>query len=83
MPTYSFKDNITGEEFDIKLSMAGREKFVKVNNVTQIFKPLFIHSGRGIVGKTDDNFNDLLKEMKNKHSQGISKSTIKTRDNIW
>lgn len=38
-----------------------------------------IHSGRGVgKSKPDSGFRDLLKDMKKKHSKGITRSTINT-----
>jgi hypothetical protein len=36
-----------------------------------------LHSGRGL-GRPDSGFTDLLKDMKKKHSGGLTKSTINT-----
>ncbi|CAB4162952.1 hypothetical protein UFOVP787_197 [uncultured Caudovirales phage] len=79
MPTYKFLNNETGEEFEDFMSISALDEFLRDNpNVTQLVNgaPL-IHSGRGI-GKPDNGFRDLLKDMKKKHSKGITKSSINT-----
>ena len=77
MPNYNFKNNITEEEYTIRLSMNEREDYIKNNNVTQLPSPLFLHSGRGLQ-RPDEGFRDILREMKKKHSKGITRSTINT-----
>lgn len=79
MPTYNFLNNDTGEEYEEFMSISALDQYLKDNpNVTQLVSgaPL-IHSGRGL-GKPDQGFRDLLKDMKRKHSQGITRSTINT-----
>jgi len=79
MPTYNFINNDTGEEFTEFMSISALDQYLKDNpNVTQLVSgaPL-IHSGRGL-GKPDQGFRDLLKDMKKKHSQGFTRSTINT-----
>jgi len=76
MPTYNFLNNETGEEYKEFMSMSEIEIYLKDNpHITQIIgdSPPII-SGSNM--KPDQGFRDLLKEMKKKHSQGISKSTI-------
>lgn len=79
MPTYRFKNNDTGEEFEDFMSISALEVFLTENpNVTQLVNGApMIASGRGM-GKPEQGFRDLLKDMKKKHSQGISRSTINT-----
>lgn len=77
MPTYRFLNNETGEEYEDFMSISALEVYLKENpTVTQLVNgaPL-VHSGRGM-GKPDQGFRDLLKDMKKKHSQGITRSTI-------
>ena len=79
MPTYKFLNNSTGEEFEDFMSISALDQFLAENpNIVQLVNgaPL-IHSGRGI-GKPDSGFRDLLKEMKKRHSKGITRSTINT-----
>jgi hypothetical protein len=79
MPTYKFVNNETGEEFEEFMSISTLDGYLKENsNLTQLVNGApMIASGRGI-GKPDQGFRDLLKDMKKKHSKGISRSTINT-----
>ena len=78
MPTYSFQNKDTGEVFEKLMSMSELDEFLKENsNIKQLVSSPLISSGRGM-GKPDDGFRDLLKDMKKKHSKGISRSTINT-----
>ena len=79
MPNYLFLNNDSGEEYELFLSISGREQYLKDNpNVTQLVNgaPL-IHSGRGM-NKPDNGFRDLLKKIKESNSRGITKSPINT-----
>ena len=78
MPTYKFHNNDTGEEYEEFMSISALDIYLNENNVTQLVNgaPL-IHSGRGM-GKPDNGFRDLLKDMKKKHSKGTTGSTINT-----
>ena len=55
------------------------EQFINNNKdyELQIVGAPMISSGRGLQ-KPDSGFRDLLKDMKNKHSKGVSRSTINT-----
>jgi hypothetical protein len=77
MPTYRFLNNETGEEYEDFMSISSMEEYLKTNpHITQLVNgaPL-IHSGRGM-GKPDQGFRDLLKDIKKTHSKGFTKSTI-------
>jgi hypothetical protein len=77
MPTYKFRNNETNEEYEDFMSISSMEEYLEKNpHITQLVNgaPL-IHSGRGM-GKPDQGFRDLLKDIKKTHSKGISKSTI-------
>jgi hypothetical protein len=70
MPTYSFRNNDTDEEFDLMMSNSERELYLKDNpNTIQIFKrfPGIVDSVRVGVRRPDDNFRDVLKKAKNAH----------------
>ncbi len=70
MPTYDMKNTETGEEFEIQLSMAGREEYLKDNpHIQQIFKrfPAIGDSVRMGIKKPDRAFNDVLLKAKNAH----------------
>lgn len=79
MPTYKFLNNETGEEFEEFMSISTLDDYLKNNpNLTQLVNgaPL-ISSGRGL-GKPEDGFRDLLKDIKKRNSRGITRSTINT-----
>jgi hypothetical protein len=79
MPTYSFINNDTGEEYEEFMSISALEIYLKEHtNVTQTVNgaPL-IHSGRGL-GKPDAGFRDVLKKIKKDAQKGISRSTVNT-----
>lgn len=79
MPTYRFLNNDTGEEHEEFMFISALDDYLKQNpHLTQLVNgaPL-ISSGRGM-GKPDEGFRDILREIKNKNSKGISKSTINT-----
>lgn len=78
MPTYRFV-NEKGEEFEEFMSISALDNYLKENpNLTQLVNGApMISSGRGI-GKPDQGFRDLLKDMKKKHSGGFTRSTINT-----
>ena len=79
MPTYTFRNMNTGEEFEDFMSMSSLDDYLKSNPhlSTIINEAPALVSGRGM-GKPDNGFRDLLKDMKKKHSKGISRSTINT-----
>jgi hypothetical protein len=79
MPTYKFLNNETGEEFEDFMSISALDEYLKTNpHITQLVNGApMIASGRGM-SKPDQGFRDLLKDMKKKHSGGLTKSTINT-----
>jgi hypothetical protein len=79
MPTYRFLNNETGEEFEDFMGISALDVYLKSNpHIVQLVNGApMIASGRGM-GKPDQGFRDLLKDMKNKHSGGLTKSTINT-----
>jgi len=84
MPTYDFRNNETGEEWEAMMTIADKEVFLKENpHITQIPGAPLIHSGRGLGGglKIDNGFNDVLKEIKKQHSGGykLGRSNIQTK----
>ena len=79
VPTYSFLNKETGEEYELFMGISEREEYLKANpHIEQTVSgaPL-ISSGRGM-GKPDQGFRDILREIKKKNSKGITKSTINT-----
>jgi hypothetical protein len=79
MPTYRFSNSETKEEYEEFMSISSLETYLKENpNVTQLVNGApMISSGRGM-SKPDSGFRDLLKDMKKKHSGGLTRSTINT-----
>jgi len=79
MPTYRFINNETGEEFEEFMTISALDDYLKENqNITQLVNGApMISSGRGM-GKPEQGFRDLLKEIKKKNSRGISRSTVNT-----
>jgi hypothetical protein len=70
MPTYSFRNNDTLDEFEKTMSNSERELFLANNpNIVQIFKkfPGVVDSVRIGVRRPDENFRDVLKRAKNAH----------------
>jgi len=68
MPIYQYKNEETGEISDHFMSISTMEQF-EVDNPHMkkiIHAPAFGDAMRLGVKKTDDNFNDLLKQMKKK-----------------
>lgn len=79
MPTYRFRNENTGEEFEDFMSISTLDSYLTENpHITQLVNGApAIHSGRGF-NKPDNGFRDLLKDMKKNHSKGMSGSTINT-----
>jgi hypothetical protein len=79
MPTYKFLNNETNEEYEEFMTISALDDYLKDNpNVTQLVNGApMISSGRGM-GKPDNGFRDLLKDIKKKNSRGITRSTINT-----
>ena len=77
MPTYRFQNVDTGEEYEEFMSISALDSYLEENpNITQLVNGApMIASGRGM-GKPDQGFRDLLKDMKTKHSKGVTRSTI-------
>lgn len=79
MPTYKFLNNDTGEEYENFMSISELDAYLQENpKITQLVNGApMIHSGRGM-GKPDQGFRDLLKNMKKGNNKGITRSTINT-----
>jgi len=78
VPTYNFFNTITEEYFSFSLKMSEREKYLKENPfINQVPSNPLIHSGRGL-GKPDEGFRDILRDIKKKHSKGFTRSTVNT-----
>jgi hypothetical protein len=79
VPTYKFLNTKTNEEFDEFMSISALEGYLKDNPhfVQLVSGAPAIVSGRGHK-KPDQGFRDVLREIKKKHSKGITRSTINT-----
>jgi hypothetical protein len=79
MPTYRFLNNETGEEYENFMSISELDAYLQENpKIIQLVNGApMIHSGRGM-GKPDQGFRDLLKNMKKGNNKGITRSTINT-----
>ena len=93
MPTYTFFDEDTDETFDMFLSMAQREQYLKRNRRIRQVPVAVAIAGDHIMGvgpKVDGGFNDRMEQIANSHPGspladrygGSSKSNkeIKTRN---
>ena len=68
MPTYCFRDNETGEVHEEIMKMDDREKYLKDNsNLTQVLEMPRIVSGVAGARHSDDNFKDVLRNIKHNH----------------
>jgi len=83
MPTYNFRNDKTGEEFEIQMRISELDEYKKNNpNLTQFLvkAPATVYDSVSLgVRKTDNEFNSLLKHIKKGNSKGTTESTIKTR----
>ena len=71
MPTYSFRDKKTGKEFDDMMLMSERDPYLKDNPHLEAVPTMpAIVSGVAGSRKTDDNFKDVLRNIKSKHPRG-------------
>ena len=79
MPTYRFLNNETGEEYEEFMSISALDTYLEENpNITQLVNGApSLHSGRGM-GKPDDGFRDVLRQIKKNANKGITRSTINT-----
>ena len=78
MPTYSFKNKETNEQFDKQMKISELEIYLKENsNIQQIFTrfPGVVDSVRIGITKPDRSFNDVLIKAKDAHKR----STVNTR----
>ncbi len=64
MPTYTFRDKTTGEEWDEFLSLSGREERLKDPNIEQVpCAPVLISGISGVTHKNDSGFNDMMSRI--------------------
>lgn len=82
MPTYLFRNNDTGEEWEEFMGISAADEYLKenphierlVNGVPGLASGV-MHGGKS---KPDEGFRDILREMKKTSEKGISRSTINT-----
>ena len=69
MPTYRFRNNETGEEFDDFLSNSRREELLEKNpHISQVPVPFGIVSTTGTIdGKTDAGWKEVLSRVTDAH----------------
>ena len=68
MPTYSFRNNDTGEEFEELMSMSEREKFLEQNpHIHQLPSLFAMSSGTGDRIKNDGGWKDNLSRIAEAH----------------
>lgn len=64
MPTYTFRDRTTNEEWDEFLSFSGREERLKDPNIEQVpCAPAFVSGIAGKTHKNDSGFNDMMSRI--------------------
>lgn len=77
MPTYSFRNRVTGEVSEVLATLAEREAILSDPDIEQMPCSPALHSGRGM-RKPDREFRDRLQQIKDINSRGFTKSTINT-----
>lgn len=83
MPTYSFIDTETGEEFDAFMKISEREEFLKENSHIQpIVTSAAIVGGVQLTNKVPDGFKEVLSKVAENHKSSAvaerhGKKTIK------
>jgi hypothetical protein len=81
MPSYTFKNLNTGEEWTDIMSISEREEFLSKNPQVQqqlTSAPALGDSIRLGLRKPDNGFRDRLREIKKAHSKGFTRSTVNT-----
>ncbi len=64
MPTYTFRDKTTGEEWGEFLSFSGREERLTDTNIEQVpCAPAFVSGISGVTHKNDSGFNDMMSRI--------------------
>lgn len=64
MPTYTFRNKTTGDEWDEFLSFSAREERLKDPNIEQVpCAPAFISGISGVTHKNDSGFNDMMSRI--------------------
>ena len=83
MPTYSFYNNQTGEQFDEMMKFSEREDYLNSNpHITPVVTAAALVSGVSTTSKIPNGFNDVLHKVADKHpgsplAQKVTKKTSK------
>jgi hypothetical protein len=83
MPTYSFYNNQTGEQFDEMMKFSEREEYLNSNpHITPVVTAAALVSGVSTTNKIPSGFNDVLHKVAEKHpgsplAQKVTKKTSK------
>jgi hypothetical protein len=68
MPTYSFYNNQTGEQFDEMMKFSEREDYLNSNpHITPVVTAAALVSGVSTTSKIPNGFNDVLHKVADKH----------------
>ena len=68
MPTYSFIDTESGEEFDALMKISEREEYLKINpNIQPLLTAAAIVGGVSIKDKVPSGFKEVLSKVAEKH----------------
>ena len=82
MPTYLFRDRNTDEQWEEFMGISAADKYLEANpHIERMVRgfPMMASSAMGASKtKPDEGFRDVLREIKKKSQQGISRSTINT-----
>ena len=94
MPTYTFYDTVTQEEYEEFMSMSELDKYKKMNpHVNQVFVPIAVVGDHvmGVGPKNDGGFNERMSQiasahpnspMADKYKTGESHKKLKTKEVI-
>lgn len=65
MPTYTFKNLETGEEWTEFMSISARDKLLEDTNITQLIvsAPAIVSGVSGITHKNDSGFKDMMSRI--------------------
>lgn len=75
MPTYKFRNNKTGEEFEQFMSIAAREGYLSDNpDISQMPVPTRIVHEAGTNLRVDDGFREVISKIKNTYKINNIKS---------
>ena len=94
MPTYTFYDTVTQEEYEEFMSMSELDKYKKMNpHVNQVFVPIAVVGDHvmGVGPKNDGGFNERMSQiasahpnspLADKYKTGESHKKLKTKEVI-